>query len=450
MTKKVFWNCPITTHNRGVKKQTQNTTERITVFGQFCKLIPKYSLAKVCAELNKEGIKIAARAFSIWSHIVSMIYCHMAHCISLNDICDGLQNFKGNLNDIRNATAPHRNTLSHANRTRDIALIKKLFWKTVEYYQQTHPNFFTQGARSYFRLPRRFKRAIRAIDSTTIELIAKCMDWAKHRKHKAAAKVHVALDLISFIPIRVVTDSANHHDGSYMSELCGNMKSGDIAVMDRAYVDYKQLDTLTEQGVFWVTRSKSNMKVKVIKPLNKGKQNAPVDGKTPHYPIILKDEEVELTGRKSRKRYPRSFRHVSAKVLDSNGKEITVSFLSNNVDWAASSICDLYRCRWGIETFFKEIKQTLQIRTFVGFSRNAIEWQIWSALLTYLLMRIMAFLSEWKRDFKHFFTLMKGALWAKRTVRVIVSRYGTAGESPPEGLDQLTPALPGINWATVL
>ena len=446
----VFWNCPITTHNRGVKNNHQNTTERLTVLGQFCKLIPKYCLANVCAELNKEGIKIAARAFSVWSHIVSMIYCHMAHCISLNDICDGLQNFKGNLNDIRNATAPHRNTLSHANRTRDITLIKKLFWKTVEYYQQTHPNFFTQGGRSYFRLPRRFKRAIRAIDSTTIELIAKCMDWAKHRKHKAAAKVHVALDLISFIPIRVVTDSANHHDGSYMSELCGNMKSGDIAVMDRAYVDYKQLNTLTEQGVFWVTRSKSNMKIKVIRELNKGRKNTHQKGKEPHYPIILKDEEVELTGKTSHRRYPRSFRHVSAIVQDSNGKEITVSFLSNNMEWAASSICDLYRCRWGIETFFKEIKQTLQIRTFVGFSRNAIEWQIWSALLTYLLMRIMAFLSEWKRDFKHFFTLMKGALWAKRTVRVIVSRYGTAEESPPEQHAQLTPDLPGINWATVL
>ena len=450
MTKMVFWNCPIIPHNRSVKNKPQNTTERITVFGQFCKLIPKYSLAKVCAELNKEGIKIAARAFSVWSHIVSMIYCHMAHCISLNDICDGLQNFKGNLNDIRNATAPHRNTLSHANRTRDIALIKKLFWKTVEYYQQTHPNFFTQGARSYFRLPRRFKRAIRAIDSTTIELIAKCMDWAKHRKHKAAAKVHVALDLISFIPIRVVTDSANHHDGSYMSELCGNMKSGDIAVMDRAYVDYKQLDTLTEQGVFWVTRSKSNMKVKVIRELNKGRKNTPQEGKEPHYPIILKDEEVELTGKTSHKRYPRSFRHVSAIVLDSNGKEITVSFLSNNMEWAASSICDLYRCRWGIETFFKEIKQTLQIRTFVGFSRNAIEWQVWSALLTYLLMRIMAFLSNWKRDFKHFFTLMKGALWAKRSVNLIVSRYGTAEETPPPEEAQLTPDLPGINWAMLI
>ena len=450
MTKMVFWNCPITTHNRGVKNNPQNTTERLTVLGQFCKLIPKYCLANVCAELNKEGIKIAARAFSVWSHIVSMIYCHMAHCISLNDICDGLQNFKGNLNNIRNATAPHRNTLSHANRTRDIALIKKLFWKTVEHYQQTYPKFFSQGGRSYFRLPRRFKRAIRAIDSTTIELIAKCMDWAKHRKHKAAAKVHVALDLISFIPIRVVTDSANHHDGSYMSELCGNMKSGDIAVMDRAYVDYKQLNTLTEQGVFWVTRSKSNMKIKVIRELNKGRKNTPQEDKEPHYPIILKDEEVELTGKTSHKRYPRSFRHVSAIVQDSNGKEITVSFLSNNMEWAASSICDLYRCRWGIETFFKEIKQTLQIRTFVGFSRNAIEWQIWSALLTYLLMRIMAFLSEWKRDFKHFFTLMKGALWAKRTVRVIVSRYGTADESPPEQHTQLTPDLPGINWATIL
>ena len=446
----VFWKGPIIPHNRCVKKTNQNTTERLTVLGQFCKLIPKYSLASVSAALKKEGIKISARTFSAWSHIVSMIYCHMAHCISLNDICDGLQNFKGHLNDIRNATAPHRNTLSHANRTRDIALIKKLFWKTVEHYQQTHPKFFTQGGRSYFRLPRRFKRAIRAVDSTTIELIAKCMDWAKHRKHKAAAKVHVALDLISFIPIRIITDSANHHDGSYMSELCGNMKSGDIAVMDRAYVDYRQLNTLTENGVFWVTRSKANMKVKVVKELNKGRKNIPLEGMAVHYPVILKDEEVVLTGKASHKRYPRSFRHVEAKVLDSNGKEITVSFLSNNMEWAASSICDLYRSRWGIETFFKEIKQTLQIRTFVGFSRNAIEWQIWSALLTYLLMRIMSFLSNWKRDFKHFFTLMKGALWAKRTVRVIVSRYGTAGESPPEVLPQLPPDLPGINWATVI
>ena len=76
------------------------------------------------------------------------------------------------------------------------------------------------------------------------------MDWAKHRKHKAAAKVHVALDLISFTLIRVISNSANHHDGSYMSELCGNMKSGDIAVMGKAYVDYAQLNTLTENGFF--------------------------------------------------------------------------------------------------------------------------------------------------------------------------------------------------------
>ena len=433
-----------------MQKQTQNTTERLTVFGQFCKLIPKYCLAKVYAELNKEGIKIAARAFSVWSHIVSMIYCHMAHCISLNDVCDGLQNYRGNLNSIRNATAPHRNTLSHANRTRDAALIKKLFWKLLEHYQEAHPAFFNQSGRSYFRLPRRFKRAIRAIDSTTIELIAKCMDWAKHRKHKAAAKVHVALDLISFIPIRIVTDSANHHDGSYMSELCGNMKPGDIAVMDRAYVDYAQLNTLTEKGVFWVTRSKANMKVTVAGALHRGRQNKPQEGKPNHYPIILSDEEVELTGKRSHARYPLRFRRVVAKVLDSKGAEITVSFLSNNLEWAASSICDLYRCRWGIETFFKEIKQTLQIRTFVGFSRNAIEWQIWSALLTYLLMRIMAFLSNWKRDFRHFFTLMKGALWAKRSVNLIAGRYGTAEESPPPGKLQLTPELPGINWAMLI
>lgn len=455
MTKMVFWNCPITTHNRGVKKQSQNTNARLTVFGQICKHIPRHCVAKICAELNKEGIKIAARVFSLWSHIVSMVYCHVAHCISLNDICDGLQNFRGNLNDIRNARAPHRNTLSHANRTRDISFIKMLFWKTVEFYQNQNPEFFNKGSRAYFRLPKRFKRAIRAIDSTTIELIAKCMDWAKHRKHKAAAKVHVALDLISFIPVRVITDSANHHDGSYMSELCGNMKPGDIAVMDRAYVDYQQLNTLTEKGVFWVTRSKSNMCIKVIKQLNIGQQNQPQndDNKKRRYPIIEKDEEVELTGKISHNRYPRTFRHVEARVLDSKGEEITVSFLSNNMEWAASSICDLYRCRWAIETFFKEIKQTLQIRTFIGFNRNAIEWQIWSALLTYLLMRVMAFLCSWNRDFRHFFTLMKGALWAKRSVHCITARYGTAEDRPPPSeLRETpeTPELPGIDWAMLI
>ena len=171
------------------------------------------------------------------------------------------------------------------------------------------------------------------------------------------------------------------------------------------------------------------MKMAVIRQINKGSQNKPQEGKPNHYPIILSDEEMELTGRKSLAHYPRRFRRVVARVLDSKGVEITVNFMSNNLEWDATSICDLYRCRWGIETFFKEIKQTLQIRTFVGFSRNAIEWQIWSALLTYLLMRIMAFLSEWKRDSKHFFTLIKGALWAKRTVRVIVSRYGTAASA---------------------
>ena len=192
------------------------------------------------------------------------------------------------------------------------------------------------------------------------------------------------------------------------------------------------------------------MKVKVIRSrVNNSRDEARKDKKA-LYPIILSDDEVELTGKVSYARYPKRFRHVVAKVQDSNGVEITVSFLSNNMEWAASSICDLYRCRWGIETFFKEIKQTLQIRTFAAFSRNAIEWQIWSALLTYLLMRIMAFLSNWKRDFKHFFTLMKGALWAKRSVNLIVSRYGTAEETPPPEEAQLTPDLPGINWAMLI
>lgn len=238
---------------------TSNTKGRLSVLGQICKLIPPHLVPKTLRRLAEEqGVKIQARSFSVWSHIVSLLSCHVGHCLSINDICDSLGLHGGLLNSIRNATAPRRNTLSQANKTRSSEVIKAVYSDILAHCRAMHPAFCARGHRCYFRFPRKLKRVVRAIDSTTIELISKCMDWAKHRKRKAAAKLHMSLDAASFLPVRIVPEPAKHHDSRFMVELCSGMKPGEIAVFDKAYVAYGHLHTLNERGIFRVTRAKDN------------------------------------------------------------------------------------------------------------------------------------------------------------------------------------------------
>ena len=467
MTKMVFCSYADYTHNRRMKNNKQNTKQILSVFVELSKHIPPYLTSKVATELRRSepDIKLNARTFSLWSQTASMLYCQLAHCLSLNDVCDSLNFHRAELNSLRNATAPCRNTLSHANRTRDSRFIQKVFWAQLEHLQQAQPEFLQDGARRYFRLPRHIKRAVRAIDSTTIELIAKCMEWAKHRKRKAAAKLHMVLDIATFLPIRIVADAAKPHDSTRMVELCAGMKEGEIAVFDKAYVAFSHLYTLHQRGIFWVTRAKDNMCYETVKPLNIGrmqripktvkisegseKQTQKAKRLQNQYLVVLKDEQIRLISPISQKQYSEPLRLIEAQVKADNGEIKTMRFISNNMTWAASSICDLYRCRWAIEIFFKEIKQTLQIKTFLGFNQNAIEWQIWTAMLTYLILRYVAFMSKWKGSFKHLFTLVKGTLWLKRTVKSVVEFYGTASSKIPIVRINETPYLLGLNWDAV-
>jgi IS4 transposase len=103
-----------------------------------------------------------------------------------------------------------------------------------------------------------------------------------------------------------------------------------------------------------------------------------------------------------------------------------MEFLTNNLEWSAPSIADLYRCRWPIEVFFKQIKQTLQLADFLGTSANAVRWQVWTALLTYLLLRYVAFLSQWGHSFSRLFTVLRTSLWKKWNWLGLLRRYGTA------------------------
>jgi hypothetical protein len=389
------------------KKTDYPSKSKFSVLRQICNLIPPFLVSKLARET---GVEDQARTFTPWSHVVSMLYAHLVHAIGLNDVCDGLKLHRGLLVGIRGATPPSRNNLSHCNKNRDGLMAEKLFWAVLEHLQHLSPGF-AQGQRGR-GLARRFRRVIHVVDSTTIQLVASCMDWAQHRRRKAAAKCHLRLDLHSFLPRFAIVDTAGENDAKRARELCAGIRSGEIVIFDKAYVDFSHLFALTTRGVLWVTRAKDNLVYDRVKRLQaKGK--------------VLCDEIICLKHAQALADYGDVLRRVVVEVqLD--GKAQTLVFLTNNLEWSAQSIADLYRCRWNIEVFFKQIKQTLQLVDFLGHSANAVRWQVWTALLVYVLLRFLSFVHGWNHSFSRLFTLLRAALWRCWNLESILQSYGTA------------------------
>ena len=391
------------------KKTIKPTRSRFNILRQICKYIPEHLVSKIARET---GAVDQARTFSPWSHTVSLLTAQLTHCIGLNDLYDSLQLHSGPLSTLRGATAPTRNGLSHANRKRPADMAQKLFWSVLEHLKTQSPGFAAGKARGpAFR----FKTPIYVIDSSTLELVANCMDWAKHRRRKAAAKTHLRLNLQSLLPSFAIVDTAAQHDNKRARELCADLKSGEIALFDKGYVDFDHLRDLDERGIFWVTRAKENLACEVVRKMPRSKDEK-----------ILKDELICLSN--PNKPAPEVMRRVVAQV-EIDGEEREMTFLTNNLEWSPRSVADLYRCRWQIEVFFKQIKQTLQLADFLGHNANAVRWQVWTALLTYVLLRYLSYLSKWGHSFTRLFTILRAALWEKYDLLNLLSCYGTAGGS---------------------
>lgn len=394
-----------------MKKQhtTIPAASKLNLLRQIGNLIPDFLVSRLA---RATGAQDKARTFSPWSHLLALMYAQLTHSIGLNDVCDALSLHSGPLSSLRGATPPNRNTLSHANKVRPAQMAEKLFWAVLEHLGNLSPAFVSGQAGK--RFARKFKRTIHLVDSTTIPLIASCMDWARHRRRKAAAKCHLRLDLQSFLPRFAIVDTARHNDAKRARELCAAVKAGEIVIFDKAYVDFAHLADLSMREVFWVTRAKQNLSFRVVRKLQEG-----TFGK------ILRDDLIQLQTPASLRDYPVALRRIVA-LVEVNGEEVEMEFLTNNLEWSAASIVELYRCRWQIEVFFKQIKQTLQLADFLGTSANAVRWQVWTALLVYLLLRYLAFLSDWSHSFSRLFTLIRSALWKKWDVLSLLRRYGTA------------------------
>ena len=391
------------------KNQIKPTRSTFSTLNQICKLIPAHLVSKIARET---GVVDQHRAITPWNHVVSLLYAQLTHSIGLNDVCDSLRLHSGPLSCVRGAAPPSRNGLSNANRERSAEMGEKLFWSVLGHLGSLSPQFI-KG--KWAGRAHRFRTTIHVIDSTVIELVANCMSWAKHRRRKAAAKTHLRLNLQSFLPNFVLVDTAAHHDNKRARELCADLQAGEIVIFDKGYIDYGHMRDLDARKVFWVTRAKDNMAYEVVKklPVAKG-------GK------ILADELVVL--RNEKKVGPEVMRRVAA-LVEVDGTEREMVFLTNNLEWSPQSVADLYRCRWDIEVFFKQIKQTLQLADFLGHNANAVRWQVWMALLVYVLLRYLTFLSQWPHSFTRLFTIVRAILWEKVDLLKLLKCYGTAGGS---------------------
>jgi hypothetical protein len=378
------------------------------------KLIPRSIIDQAARET---GVDLKARSFSVRSHLGTMLFAQLAHVLSLNDLCDWLR-LKARAIAAAGLTPPSRNNLSHANKVRDARFAELVFWRTLAHLQRCDASFAGRRPGGAGRsLLHRFKVRIHAVDSTVMELVANCMSWAKHRRRKAAAKMHLRLGLNGFLPTFAIIDTAGEHDNTRAREVCAGLQEGEVVLFDKAYVDFTHLHELDTRGVQWVTRAKDNLRYRTLR-------NLPVKpgGK------VVKDQIIKLTGIKWQKLGGWTLRRVEAWV-EVDGQQRLMVFITNNTAWSAASVCGLYRARWDIEVFFKQVKQTLKLGDFLGHSANAIRWQVWTALLVYVLLRHAAHVGKWAHSFTRLFAVVRASLWERLDLVALLRSYGTAGGS---------------------
>ncbi len=385
---------------------TQKATRRsISTFHQIVQFIPEGLIERLSVKHKTD-----ARKFSATSHVLSLLLGHLTHAFSLNEICDIMALHEREVCRTRGVTAPKRNTFSHANRTRDPKLAEDLYWKLFSHLQSVSPTFGRDklgGVLSKFRM-----RNIFAIDSTTIQLSIKCIDWAKHRRKKAAVKTHMRCDVANMLPRCAIVETAAHHDSTKAMDLCAGLGEGDILIADKAYVVFSFLHKLNERNIFFVLRQKENMQYKTLEESScKGN--------------VLSDEKIVSTGVKTHNEYPEPLRRIVADV-EIEGKIRRMVFFTNNFTWAASTITELYKARWSVELLFKELKQTLQLQDFYGENENAVKWQIWAALIVHLLTRYLKHISGWKSSYSRLVGCIRTLVWMKVDLTETLRSYGTA------------------------
>ena len=332
-----------------------------TIFAQLMDFVPTYEFRK-CVDRYNGNHKVIS--FSCWDQYLCMAFAQLTYRESLRDIQVCLRATQSRLYHLGIRGKVSRNTLAHANQTRD--------WRIYADFAQ----ILIAKARILYAADSfgiELDQAVYALDSTTIDLCLALFPWAKFRKRKGAVKLHTFLDLHGNIPTVIIITTGKVHDVNILDQLL--IELGAVYIMDRGYLDFARLYKIHRASAFFVTRTKRNFSRTRL-------YSQPVDKAT----SVQCDQIVILKGHYAKKDYPEKLRRI--RYFDSKNKK-TFVFLTNNFVLPAITIADLYRCRWQVELFFKWIKQHLRIKAFYGTTENAVKTQIWIAISVYVLVAIV-------------------------------------------------------------
>lgn len=377
---------------------------KITLFGQIIQKLDRSIFKKLVKEHKTDKHQ---KGFNSWSHLTSMLFCHFAKSQSLRDISNGLRSATGNLNHLGNVHPPTKSNLSYQNKHRNWELFR-------DYYYALQKQLGQQAG--FKQIKFKIKSKIFLLDATTISLCLSLFDWAKYKTKKGAVKLHTLLDFDGNLPTYVnITDGKTaDNKGAYDIPLI----AFSVIVADRFYNDFHLLNVWDSNKVFFVIRHKENLKFTVVK-----ENNLP-DNRHQH---ILKDEIIELTG-KTKEKYSKRLRRIA--VWDEKNKQV-IELITNHLKWSCNTISELYKSRWDIEIFFRDIKQLLHIKSFIGTSKNAVMIQIWTALITILILKYLKALAKYNWYLSNLVAFLRINLFVKINLQKWLDEPFLKKKKPP-------------------
>jgi hypothetical protein len=380
----------------------------VTLFSQIISKLDRNNFSKLVKERETDKYQ---KGYNSWTHLISMLFCQFAKSQSVRDISKGLRSATGNLNHLGIQKAPSKSSISYQNKHRDWTLFK-------EYYYQLLHNLGQQAG--FKQVKFRIKSKILLLDATVISLCLSLFDWAKYKTAKGAIKLHTLLDYDGNLPAYVnITDGKTaDNKGAYDIPLL----KGSVIVADRYYNDFSLLNIWDSNGVYFVIRHKENIQYKVIKE-NKLPEN--------RHQHILKDEIIELKNKTSKEKYPKRLRRVA--VWDDVNEQV-IEIITNQMNWTANTIGELYKSRWQIEIFFREIKQLLHIKSFIGTTENAVLIQIWTALITILILKVLKAMAKFTWYLSNLVSFIRLNLFVKIDLQLWLDKpfEEIITESPPQ------------------
>jgi hypothetical protein len=370
-----------------------------SIFSQILQLIPRVSFE---AKVREHKAERHARGFGSWTQFIAMLFCQLGHAQSLREITGGLAACEGKLRHLGVSDPPKRSTLAYANEHRPWELYRSVFYGLLEHCQHE-----AAGKKRKFRV----KHKLLSIDSTTIALSLSMFDWAQYKRSKGAVKLHLVLDHDGYLPSYAVISDGKEADITAAKKM--PFAPGTMLVFDRGYPDYGWWLSLTRQKIFFVTRLKDNAEYGIL-------EQRPV----PEGSNILRDEVILLTKQQELGSEAR-LRRIEIWVEE---KQETMVFVTNHLTLAASTIAAIYKERWQIELFFKALKQSLKVKTFVGTSENAVQTQLWTALIAMLLVKYLQLRSTFAWSLSNLVALLRQQLFVYRD---LMSWLNDPFQAPP-------------------